>query len=252
MVPNKVSIVAAGDSDSPQERFAPWNLLRLARQGFTGLQLRGLQADAAIVAGVMNFQPAGPPPAKPTPKPQFPTMHAYQRLTRKRIFLRKARAARLDWISAATNSIMPPAPCALLRLPCGAQNNPLRPRRLPDERVCGLLASCLFSLAAPLLCSECKHRGDLDICIATKTKGTWSQTRLTSQSGKPFDHRFTLLTVKTRPYRGLCPVYRHLGKCLDKKVVFYQAQSNAAEIEVMRSASFACGRLFHRPDLRLP
>ena len=37
------------------------------------------------------------------------------------------------------------------------------------------------------------------------------------------------------------PFTTHLAKCLDKKVVFYQVQSNAAEIEAMRSGRLHVG-----------
>jgi phosphonate transport system substrate-binding protein len=37
------------------------------------------------------------------------------------------------------------------------------------------------------------------------------------------------------------PFTTHLSKCLDKKVVFYQVQSNAAEIEAMRSGRLHVG-----------
>ena len=37
------------------------------------------------------------------------------------------------------------------------------------------------------------------------------------------------------------PFTTHLAQCLDKKVVFYQVQSNAAEIEAMRSGRLHVG-----------
>ncbi len=44
------------------------------------------------------------------------------------------------------------------------------------------------------------------------------------------------------------PFTTHLSACLNKKVVFYQVQSNAAEIEAMRSGPAARRRVLDRPD----
>lgn len=113
------------------------------------------------------------------------------------------------------------------------------------KRVCGLLASLLFaSLAAPLFAQECKHRGDLDnmycdenkdlVADAPKDKSKWKN---------PSTIVFTYTPVEDPAVyqKAFAPFTDHLGKCLDKKVVFYQVQSNAAEIEAMRSGRLHVG-----------
>ncbi len=113
------------------------------------------------------------------------------------------------------------------------------------KRVFGLLATLLLAaIAAPAVAQECKHRGDLDNMYCDENKDLVADTPKDKSKWKnPSTIVFTYTPVEDPAVyqKAFAPFTEHLGKCLDKKVVFYQVQSNAAEIEAMRSGRLHVG-----------
>jgi phosphonate transport system substrate-binding protein len=102
----------------------------------------------------------------------------------------------------------------------------------------GLLASA--SLAA----QECKHRGDLDAMYCDENMDMVADTPKDKSKWKnPSTIVFTYTPVEDPAVyqKAFAPFTEYLGKCMDRKVVFYQVQSNAAEIEAMRSGRLHVG-----------
>jgi len=110
-----------------------------------------------------------------------------------------------------------------------------------------VLATILAAaLAAPTALAQgaCKNRGELDnlycdengdlVADAPKDPKRWKN---------PSTIVFTYTPVEDPAvYENIFkPFTDHLSKCLDKRVVFYQVQSNAAEIEAMRSGRLHVG-----------
>ena len=81
-------------------------------------------------------------------------------------------------------------------------------------------------------------------CTATRTR-TWSPTRRRIRRSwkNPSTIVFTYTPVEDPAvYENIFkPFIDHLAKCTGKSVVFYQVQSNAAEIEAMRSGRLHVG-----------
>ncbi len=91
---------------------------------------------------------------------------------------------------------------------------------------------------------DCKHRGDLDQLYCDDNKDLVADP---PKDSKKFRNPSTLVFTYTpvedpAVYENIFkPFTDYLGKCTSKRVVFYQVQSNAAEIEAMRSGRLHVG-----------
>ena len=108
--------------------------------------------------------------------------------------------------------------------------------------------------AMPALGADaCSNRGELDAMYCDANKDLVADVPTDPKKWKdPSTIVFTYTPVEDPAvYENIFkPFTTYLAKCLDKKVVFYQVQSNAAEIEAMRSGRlhvagavyYCCGR----------
>ena len=99
------------------------------------------------------------------------------------------------------------------------------------------LAVFLLPLGA-YAADACKHRGELDTMYCDDNNDMVADSPADPKKWKnPSTIVFTYTPVEDPAvYENIFkPFTTHLAKCVDKKVVFYQVQSNAAEIEAMRS-----------------
>src|SRR6185295_8649964 len=94
-------------------------------------------------------------------------------------------------------------------------------------------------LAAPAFAADaCTNRGELDTMYCDANKDMVADVPADSKKWKnPSTIVFTYTPVEDPAvYENIFkPFTTYLAKCLNKKVVFYQVQSNASEIEAMRS-----------------
>ena len=118
---------------------------------------------------------------------------------------------------------------------------------MKSTRTLGALAILLAAatLATPLWAADaCSNRGELDQMYCDANKDMVADVPADSKKWKnPSTIVFTYTPVEDPAvYENIFkPFTTHLSKCLDKKVVFYQVQSNAAEIEAMRSGRLHVG-----------
>lgn len=105
-----------------------------------------------------------------------------------------------------------------------------------------LLLGALFAIfsASPAAYAqdECKNRGDLDTMYCDANGDLVADTPTDPAKLKtPSTVVFTYTPVEDPAVYAeiFSPFTKHLSQCIDRKVVFYQVQSNAAEIEAMRS-----------------
>lgn len=104
-----------------------------------------------------------------------------------------------------------------------------------------LLSAMLAAFGASgvaLAQDECPHRGDLDTMYCDANKDLVADTPTDPKRLKtPSTIVFTYTPVEDPAVYAeiFSPFTKHLAQCVDRKVVFYQVQSNAAEIEAMRS-----------------
>src|SRR5580765_8500603 len=108
--------------------------------------------------------------------------------------------------------------------------------------IAGLFVA-MFSSAA-FAADACKNRGELDQMYCDDNNDMVADSPADSKKWKnPSTIVFTYTPVEDPAvYENIFkPFTTHLSKCLDKKVVFYQVQSNAAEIEAMRSGRLHVG-----------
>ena len=106
----------------------------------------------------------------------------------------------------------------------------------------GLVALLLSSANA--VAQECKNRGELDAMYCDENKDLVADMPKDAKKLKnPSTIVFTYTPVEDPAVyeKVFAPFTEYLGKCLTKKVVFYQVQSNAAEIEAMRSGRLHVG-----------
>lgn len=92
--------------------------------------------------------------------------------------------------------------------------------------------------------SDCKHRGDLDLQYCDENKDLVADPpRDASRFKTPGTLVFTYTPVEDPAVyeQAFKPFTDHLAKCTGKRVVFFQVQSNAAEIEAMRSGRLHVG-----------
>lgn len=115
---------------------------------------------------------------------------------------------------------------------------------------CLRLYALFTALAAAVACGPawaadaCPHRGELDSMYCDANKDMVADAPIDSKRWKnPSTIVFTYTPVEDPAvYENIFkPFTTHLAACLDKKVVFYQVQNNAAEIEAMRSGRLHVG-----------
>ena len=116
-----------------------------------------------------------------------------------------------------------------------------------------LLAAAVFTAAllpatfAPPAFAQapaCSHRGDLDAQYCDENKDLVAEPpKDPSKFKNPSTLVFTYTPVEDPAvYENIFkPFTTHLAQCTGKRVVFYQVQSNAAEIEAMRSGRLHVG-----------
>ena len=100
------------------------------------------------------------------------------------------------------------------------------------------LAAALANAPVSVAADACANRGELDAMYCDANKDLVADVPTDSKKWKnPSTIVFTYTPVEDPAvYENIFkPFTTYLSKCLDKKVVFYQVQSNAAEIEAMRS-----------------
>jgi len=118
----------------------------------------------------------------------------------------------------------------------------MRHIRLLLTLVAGLAAA---ALAVPAVAAEaCKNRGELDNMYCDANNDLVADPPTDAKKWKnPSTIVFTYTPVEDPAvYENVFkPFTTHLAACLNKKVVFYQVQSNAAEIEAMRSGRLHVG-----------
>ena len=102
----------------------------------------------------------------------------------------------------------------------------------------------VLSSAAFAQGESCKNRGDLDAQYCDENKDLVADSPKDPKRYKtPNTLVFTYTPVEDPAVYEVAfkPFTDHLAKCTSKKVVFYQVQSNAAEIEAMRSGRLHVG-----------
>src|SRR3954469_7260582 len=108
-----------------------------------------------------------------------------------------------------------------------------------------LALGTLWATAQPAMAADaCTNRGELDSMYCDAHKDMVADVPTDPKKWKnPSTIVFTYTPVEDPAvYENVFkPFTTYLGKCLDKKVVFYQVQSNAAEIEAMRSGRLHVG-----------
>ncbi len=101
------------------------------------------------------------------------------------------------------------------------------------------------TMTTPLMAADaCSNRGELDQMYCDANKDMVADVPTDSKKWKnPSTIVFTYTPVEDPAvYENIFkPFTTYLAKCIDKKVVFYQVQSNAAEIEAMRSGRLHVG-----------
>ena len=115
------------------------------------------------------------------------------------------------------------------------------------HRYFGLVGtSLILAMLAPLAVAAdaCKNRGELDTMYCDDNSDMVADVPADPKKLKnPSTIVFTYTPVEDPAvYESIFqPFTTHLAACLNKKVVFYQVQSNAAEIEAMRSGRLHVG-----------
>jgi phosphonate transport system substrate-binding protein len=92
--------------------------------------------------------------------------------------------------------------------------------------------------------SDCKHRGDLDLQYCDENKDLVADPPTDAKRFRnPGTLVFTYTPVEDPAVyeQAFKPFTEYLAKCTGKRVVFFQVQSNAAEIEAMRSGRLHVG-----------
>jgi len=106
------------------------------------------------------------------------------------------------------------------------------------------LALAAASLPALAQTDACKHRGDLDLQYCDENRDLVADPPKDPKRFKtPGTLVFTYTPVEDPAVyeQAFRPFTDHLAKCTGKRVVFFQVQSNAAEIEAMRSGRLHVG-----------
>src|SRR5204862_5200559 len=119
------------------------------------------------------------------------------------------------------------------------------PRRGDMDRI-ALVCGALISLSASqaLAQDSCSHRGELDALYCDENRDLVADPPKDPRKFKnPSTLVFTYTPVEDPAVyeNAFKPFTDYLAKCTAKRVVFYQVQSNAAEIEAMRSGRLHVG-----------
>jgi phosphonate transport system substrate-binding protein len=104
----------------------------------------------------------------------------------------------------------------------------------------------LTTLTTPVLAQDtaCAHRGDLDTLYCDNNRDLVADTPADAKRRRdPSTLVFTYTPVEDPAVyeKIFSPFTQHLAQCTAKKVVFFQVQSNAAQIEAMRSGRLHVG-----------
>ncbi|NGM88950.1 phosphate/phosphite/phosphonate ABC transporter substrate-binding protein [Parapusillimonas sp. SGNA-6] len=102
----------------------------------------------------------------------------------------------------------------------------------------GALLAIFSAAPAAYAQDDCKNRGDLDTMYCDANGDLVADTPTDPAKLKtPSTVVFTYTPVEDPAVYAeiFSPFTKYLSQCIDRKVVFYQVQSNAAEIEAMRS-----------------
>ena len=108
----------------------------------------------------------------------------------------------------------------------------------------GLVTIGLLGAGAARAQDGCPNRGDLDVQYCDANKDLVADVPTDPKKLKnPSTIVFTYTPVEDPAVyeKVFKPFTEHLGQCTGKRVVFYQVQSNAAEIEAMRSGRLHVG-----------
>ncbi|HMN82257.1 MAG TPA: phosphate/phosphite/phosphonate ABC transporter substrate-binding protein [Burkholderiaceae bacterium] len=108
----------------------------------------------------------------------------------------------------------------------------------------GLVTVGLLGAGAAQAQDNCPNRGDLDVQYCDANKDLVADVPTDPKKLKnPSTIVFTYTPVEDPAVyeKIFSPFTEHLAKCTAKKVVFFQVQSNAAEIEAMRSGRLHVG-----------
>lgn len=111
-------------------------------------------------------------------------------------------------------------------------------------RYAPVLALAAASLPALAQTDACKHRGDLDLQYCDENRDLVADPPKDPKRFKtPGTLVFTYTPVEDPAVyeQAFRPFTDYLSKCAGKRVVFFQVQSNAAEIEAMRSGRLHVG-----------
>jgi phosphonate transport system substrate-binding protein len=111
------------------------------------------------------------------------------------------------------------------------------------KRLLSLFALCL-SVSTAHAQDNCSHRGDLDNLYCDANKDLLADTpKDPAKLKNPSTLIFTYTPVEDpAKYENIFkPFTDYLGQCTAKKVVFFQVQNNAAQIEAMRSGRLHVG-----------
>lgn len=94
----------------------------------------------------------------------------------------------------------------------------------------------------------CSHRGELDEAYCDENKDLVADVPAKTRDPSVIVFAYTPVEDPAVYENAFKPFTEYLGKCIDKRVVYYPVQSNSAEIEAMRSgrlhvAGFSTGPL---------
>ena len=115
---------------------------------------------------------------------------------------------------------------------------------MQNRTVASVLAFAALAFSTATFAQECKNRGDLDPMYCDDNGDMVADVPKDPKKLKtPNTIVFTYTPVEDPAvYEKIFkPFTDHLAQCVGKKVVFYQVQSNAAEIEAMRSGRLHVG-----------
>jgi len=115
---------------------------------------------------------------------------------------------------------------------------------MQNRTVASVLAFAALAFSTATFAQECKNRGDLDPMYCDDNGDMVADVPKDPKKLKtPNTIVFTYTPVEDPAvYEKIFkPFTDHLAQCTAKKVVFYQVQSNAAEIEAMRSGRLHVG-----------
>jgi phosphonate transport system substrate-binding protein len=90
-------------------------------------------------------------------------------------------------------------------------------------------------LSATASAEECSNRGQLDDAYCDANKDLVADIPAKTRDPSVIVFAYTPVEDPAVYENAFKPFTEYLGKCVDKRVVYYPVQSNSAEIEAMRS-----------------